>query len=68
MLRTNLENFLSIGECYGYMVRAFQTEAERDAYLLGMQDHEDWCGHSILDENEDADDIILLEAHESKRH
>lgn len=49
------------GKCFDITVREFETEAERDAYLLGINDHEDWVGHAVLTEKFDSEDIKLLE-------
>lgn len=39
-------------EGYGYEERQFNTEAERDAYLLGLYDMEGWNRCHVLNDNE----------------
>ncbi len=54
-----LPDYLKMDECYDYMVRNFESEAEANAYRLALQDHSDWCGSSVL-VVDDEDDLEAI--------
>lgn len=49
-----------------FITRSFQTEAEREAYLLGVHDHNDWVDAYVLSEETESDIIAKLETVSSK--
>ena len=53
------EDFVASGEGYGHITREFNSEAERQAYYLGMIDNDGWEEYTILEPEELLDDDNL---------
>jgi hypothetical protein len=49
--------FLESGERYGYSERAFETEAEKDAYVAGVADANGWSDYVVLPNGEAIDGL-----------
>lgn len=57
------EHFANSGEGYSHIVRTFQTDAEKQAYLAGLSDQSGWDDYLELVENE-LDDDFNIETYE----